>query len=512
MQRGLATSRLLSYKSFHLRGLGWYSPPLGVILLGLCGVIYFFSLTLGPKPYYWPNTKTISFGGSPPIATRAGWMALGLLPFVMLLSQKTNYITLLTGISHEKLQVYHRWTSWAMFVLALVHTFPFIVVHIQKGDMMMQWKMEVTYWTGVAALIPQAWLNIMSIGPIRNRYYEFFKTAHYLAIGFFIFFFFIHCDSRLTTWDYFIAALSLYSFTLIISFLRTSIQSLDLHALFSTLPDGTLKISIPTKMRWRPGQHVFLGFWALGLNAYTSHPFTICSLPGKGEMVFYMKAQAAFTKKLKYLVETQHGWMPMSVDGPYGDIDIASTLASYDKALLIAGGSGVGYLLGVLEGVLEDAKKVVRDVKVIIAVRHSDSASWILEVVESILSETKLGVKIELHITDSLPSSSLEASKLEPGSSSDDVEKVASRTATTPLAPISSSHAGIAIIQSRGRPDLRKLIRGVTMEEGSVGVSACGPASMMLDVTNSCADAQSRILRGGAGAKSVWLHTENFSW
>lgn len=42
MQRGLATSRLLSYKSFHVRGLGWYSPPLGVILLGLCGVIYFF--------------------------------------------------------------------------------------------------------------------------------------------------------------------------------------------------------------------------------------------------------------------------------------------------------------------------------------------------------------------------------------------------------------------------------------------------------------------------------------
>jgi hypothetical protein len=55
-----------------------------------------------------------------------------------------------------------------MFVLALIHTFPFIVVHIQqKHDMEMQWKMEVTYWTGVAALIPQAWLNIMSIGPIR---------------------------------------------------------------------------------------------------------------------------------------------------------------------------------------------------------------------------------------------------------------------------------------------------------------------------------------------------------
>jgi hypothetical protein len=54
-----------------------------------------------------------------------------------------------------------------MFVLALVHTFPFIVVHMQKGDMMLLWKSSVVYWTGVAALIPQAYLDIMSIGYIR---------------------------------------------------------------------------------------------------------------------------------------------------------------------------------------------------------------------------------------------------------------------------------------------------------------------------------------------------------
>jgi hypothetical protein len=54
-----------------------------------------------------------------------------------------------------------------MFVLGLVHTFPFIVVHIWKGDMVLQWKTSVVYWTGVAAIIPQAYLNIMSIGPIR---------------------------------------------------------------------------------------------------------------------------------------------------------------------------------------------------------------------------------------------------------------------------------------------------------------------------------------------------------
>lgn len=127
-------------------------------------------MTLGPKPYYWPNTHTLSYGGSPPIATRTGFMSLALFPFVIMLSSKANWVTLVTGVSHEKLQVLHRWTSWAMFVLALIHTFPFIIVHIWKGDMMLQWRTSVVYWTGVAALIPQAYLNIMSIGPIRCVY------------------------------------------------------------------------------------------------------------------------------------------------------------------------------------------------------------------------------------------------------------------------------------------------------------------------------------------------------
>jgi hypothetical protein len=99
-RRGLATGRFLSYRSFHIQGLRWYSPSAGVMLLGVCGAIYFFSellnitslytsstdcsaLTLGPKPYYWPNTNTLSYGGSPPLATRSGWMAVALLPFVM---------------------------------------------------------------------------------------------------------------------------------------------------------------------------------------------------------------------------------------------------------------------------------------------------------------------------------------------------------------------------------------------------------------------------------------------
>lgn len=145
-------------------------------------------------------------------------MAVALLPFVVyerstrssrisetdtaprMLAAKANWITAVTGVSHEKLQVFHRYTSYAMFVLALIHTFPFIVYHIQKGDMMMKWRTDVVYWTGVIALLFQAYLTCMSCAPIRNRFYEFFKATHYFAALTFIVFFFLHCDFRMTSW------------------------------------------------------------------------------------------------------------------------------------------------------------------------------------------------------------------------------------------------------------------------------------------------------------------------
>lgn len=84
----------------------------------------FFKLKLDllpqfPQQYYWPSSD---YGHSPPLATRAGWMSLAILPFQVLLATKWNFITILTGVSHEHLQPLHRWSGWLMYLLALIHT------------------------------------------------------------------------------------------------------------------------------------------------------------------------------------------------------------------------------------------------------------------------------------------------------------------------------------------------------------------------------------------------------
>lgn len=79
-QKLIAGIRYLTYRGFHVRTLGWNSAPVGVLLLGAAGTVFFFCMDLAPKPYYWADEL---FGGSPPLATRSGWLALGCMPFVL---------------------------------------------------------------------------------------------------------------------------------------------------------------------------------------------------------------------------------------------------------------------------------------------------------------------------------------------------------------------------------------------------------------------------------------------
>lgn len=160
--------RYLSYRTFRLRFLNWNSAPLGVLILGVIGALYFILMELAPQPYYWPQLiEGGVYGDSPALATRSGWLSLACLPFVIATAGKSNLITMTTGISYERLQMFHRWISYAFFITALLHTFPFIVYQISQGTMVESWNTEIFYWTGVVALLAQAYLTFASMSPLR---------------------------------------------------------------------------------------------------------------------------------------------------------------------------------------------------------------------------------------------------------------------------------------------------------------------------------------------------------
>lgn len=54
-------------------------------------------------------------------------IAVAMMPWIVALSMKANFIALLTGIGHERLNVLHRWLAYLCLLLSLIHTIPFYV-------------------------------------------------------------------------------------------------------------------------------------------------------------------------------------------------------------------------------------------------------------------------------------------------------------------------------------------------------------------------------------------------
>ncbi|KAL7931599.1 putative ferric-chelate reductase [Trichoderma chlorosporum] len=547
-----ALTRYLSYRGFHVQALRWNSAPLGLLLLAAAGAVFFFCMDLIPQPYYWPS---LDYGGSPPLGTRSGWMAVACLPFVFATASKSSWITLITGVSHEKLQVFHRWLSYAFFLLALMHTFPFIVYHIRFGDMVMQFEMGlVFYWTGIVALILQAWLTFASHSLVRNLGYEFFKATHLIAAALFILIFFWHCDYTLTSWHYFIATAAVYVPCYVYPWLRTCFEYGARSKARVTVEDGGFtRISIPANFTWIPGQHCFLRFTGFGfLQALSAHPFTICSLPSggtddKSELVFYIRHQRGLTARLhQAALEHPGASIPVLVDGPYGGINQQSYVHS-DHLLVIAGGSGAGWTLPFIEqfvlcqsmvvdeerGQAADLGSIERKttknersthgsltLRVIVAVRDASTRIWYIRTVEELLSrysakESVSNIRIQLHLTGEATQEVDITHKV--NHHPEEVTKSASLPESIVAEEDGVQTPTLAIFdkQLNGRPQLPLIIQEeaarVTNEGKSLAVFVCGPDTMQNDVRNAVAKANLDILSGRKSG-GVYLHSEHFSW
>nr|VWP00772.1 AAA domain-containing protein [Ganoderma boninense] len=551
----VAVSRSIGARQFHVPMFDYYSPPLTAILL-VAGMVVFF---IGA----WATNKYASMAGeheltedtsvdvccpSVHLAEPGDGIQLAdrdairvdidwdhALPVVRVLSScivvcwgltgahrgtirfsvlgtKVNFISMVTGVSHEKLQVYHRWTAWIMYVTSLVHTFPFIAKPIHEHNMVYYWDTTVWYWTGVAALVPQTWMVFMSWGPIRNRYYETFKKLHFIASAIFVPALFIHCDFELTSWDYFWVTAALYGASWLARTGRTLYNGLSSIATFEMLPENMVKVVIPTKVAWKPGQHFFIRLLGLGIHAASSHPFTVASLPdvvggskenagkgGGGERVMevYARVHGGITARLAAVA--QSGALKTSrvlLDGPYGGFE--GNLKAYDRILLLGGGSGVSFVVPLLLDLVRSFKAEetkCRKVSLVWAVRTNDGLSWFDEAISSAIKARpeELSIDVSYYVTNAST-----AVADEDGSAS--VQSGKSKL----------EHPGVS--RNSGRPKLQSIVKDFCAGEGTVVIAACGPDSFNLDISNAVAECELDILRGTSACSEIYLHRETYSW
>jgi hypothetical protein len=227
--------------------------------------------------------------------------------------------------------------------------------------------------------------------------YELFVALHVPVAIVFLGTMFWHCNNYLTSWHYLFSTLGIWllSYLMRLFYLnwanpfRMSWLIGD-EAAVTLMPENAIKITIPTQMKWRPGQYVYLRM--PGISVFENHPFTIASLcsddfpseygEGYRDMVIVFRPFGGFTKKVRQSALEHGPWHTYRafVDGPYGGMQ--RRIEAFEDVVLIAGGSGITAIISQLLCLIKkmrDGKAVTRKIHVIWALKRPETMEWFKE-------------------------------------------------------------------------------------------------------------------------------------
>ncbi|KAK3673111.1 hypothetical protein LTR78_006951 [Recurvomyces mirabilis] len=381
---------------------GWMpiiTPSISIVAIVFAALAFVLLYCFIPQPLFW---QSISFG-SPPVAIRAGMIAVAMVPWIVALSMKANFISVITGIGHERLNALHRWLAYICLVLSLVHTIPFYVTPIWDENGLVTFKKYFQnqhfyiYGTGLAALVPLLFLCVHSLPLFRRKFYELFVTIHVPVSIAFLAMLFWHCHNYLTSWDYLWATVAIWasSYAVRLFYLnwtnpfRVSFM-IGEEAAVTLLPENALKVTVPTQVKWKPGQYVYLRM--PGISMFENHPFTIASLCSDDfpsvygeeyrDMVLVFRPFGGFTKRVLESALDHGPWHTYQafLDGPYGGM--RRSIESFDHVVMFAGGSGITAMVSQLLDLVKrmrDGKAVTTTVQVVWALKRPETMEWFKE-------------------------------------------------------------------------------------------------------------------------------------
>lgn len=492
----LSYCRFVGYKQIN-RKLSYYiSLPgsVGYCLYYLLTSVYLLCYCL--VPHFWYR-GCLGFG-SPPLGVRAGVMATALTPFIYVLAGKSNMITLLTGISYEKLNSVHQYIGVASFVLGIIHAVPFIYQSMVEGGSayLAENFKTFSYYSGIPPLILLGWLCIMSKAWFRKYMYEIFLHCHWIAgIGYFATLWW-HIDNLLDMNDYMYGALAFWGTQVIYRILiKTAFRPNQMFmksrlAELLKVNETTFLVNVlNTKgLSWKPGQHVFLRFKDKAI--LDNHPFSISS---DKQLKFIIVQKNGLTKQISQQLDdyAKHE-KQVYIDGPYGGV--ARDPLSFDRMILVSTGSGVTaampFLLYTASSI--EANEIVKTTSITFSwvVRNLSDLTWFQS--ELIQCKTILGDLLDINIYVS------QESEKEIGNEKD----------VNDLLPLVNIH--------QFKPSITRLVEDFasTLLTKNMIVSS-GSESMRYDVSNAVSKLQPMVFNNDyhkTGIEEIYLHSEAFSW
>lgn len=535
-------------------------PPVGVITLLVLYLAFVIALEFIDNNLAGAQHFTS-------LGIRAAWLTIAQVPLLILLAGKNNLIGFFAGTSYERLQVFHRWGARIMLVLATLHL---IFIHLSWNayDLgPLEYSTDSCIPTGWATYAVLLWLNISTVGPIRNLFYEFFVVQHVLSwFGFVIAVIWHLPSTAYYTRVYVFIAIGLYIVDRLIRTARYAYHNArPATATLSQMSGGVTKICVKSQQikGWTPGAHVLLSIPKLGPGQ--SHPATIASIPSShgGDLVFLLKSRQGFTRRIHQsavdsstsllrpekaanAVADQETHLAL-IDGPYGST--GADFAGFDSVLLIAGSTGCTFTLPILLDLASRAtspgKLPVERIQFLWVVKNATCASWISSELEEAfhkLTTAGLEVEIRIHVTcddgftgvvsgdQKLEECHCECDKsLGPcccvspaeGNESPGLEEYEKRggdVAHTSPSALSGKQIRSSILKGAtfesGRPDIYRIVSSVLeLADGETGVAVCGPLGLNSTVRTTVARlSDERAVYKGSGAQGVFLHAECFGW
>jgi ferredoxin-NADP reductase len=403
-------------------------PSLGKCLLLLVYwailLIFLWSNTLltPSSPNYAYKWEIVGF--------RAAWLSVTQLPLVYCLSCKVNVISLITGISYERLNWFHRWTARTLFLTVIVHWSFFFrewsIANFVKLEISMM--PIVKYGFGAWSVI--GWMVITGFGYFRTLSYELFVLQHMAAAGILLWLVHVHVPSY-----------AAYNVWLAVGFVafdwagRTMLvlaRNLHIPAIFKgkhvrrrivgypaqvkALSDGYVSITVhEVGFDWSPGQHVYLTIPRCGpFGIFEAHPFTISNSPSNmpesdgNQLRVIFKAHSGFTKRILKRGLSNEDQKPLRVfvSGPWGNPPL-NVVQRSDSLILFATSTGVSFTLPILQFIVGEPL-CLRRVRFYWIVRHSSHIAWFEKALDSAITQAQskqIDLVVQVFVTgQSVPS------------------------------------------------------------------------------------------------------------
>ncbi|CCH42885.1 Respiratory burst oxidase protein [Wickerhamomyces ciferrii] len=525
MNKIIGVSRYISYKKLpiiisRITGL---PSSFGTLFIIISSTLFIFCYCFIPKIWIRPCKGF----GSPPLAVRAGLMCMGLTPYLYLLSGKTNFISGITGISYEKLNIFHQGLGWGSLFLGLVHTVPFFTQPVAEGgysNLNKVIKEDALYVNGIFAIVALLLLCLLSTRFSRKLCYEVFFHSHWILGLVYFAALTWHIYGELKADNYMWATLGFWCFQMIHRAIvkttfKPNIYSFKSKLAFLTLhkDSGIFEVNIPIsntyEFNWKPGQHIFIRF-VLGISTLDNHPFSIMSIPSSSknsEIKLIVKPHKGLTGKIYNSLLNNKGDRTLKtyIDGPYGGMN--RDVLSFDQVTLLATGSGVTVTWSFFEYIvknLEIGSNAITEVNFVWIIRSIDCLDWISK--ELVITLNKIieiqgnldGFSFDIYVSNS--------NEITPKQSDDESTPETSKLIPSTDLIDNGNFKNHLNIHYNVKPQMTNYLQSLPISKGKNCFIVSGTNSFQNDVGNGVSQLQRYVLQDKA--EEIYLHSENFGW